>query len=95
MRSRFTAHALGDEAYLHRTYAPTAGRPFAGSPERTPATNWTRLAIHRDGAGRTPGTAYVEFSAFYRDASGEHEMRERSGFRCVDGGWLYTGPAKA
>lgn len=88
MRSRYTAHATGDEAYLHRTYARTAARPFVVSKQ--PRVNWVRLVIHEDTPGSADDVGFVEFSAFYRDASGEHEMRERSEFRRVQGRWLYT-----
>ena len=90
MRSRYTAHAVGDEAYLHRTYLPTARRPYVAPKKAPPPTHWTRLVIHRDEPGAEPDLWYVEFSAFYRDRSGEHEMRERSEFRRVDGQWLYA-----
>jgi SEC-C motif domain protein len=90
MRSRFTAHAVHDEAYLHRTYAGTAHRPFV-APDATPAAmKWTRLEIHGDAAGAAPDIAFVEFSAHYRDATGDHIMREKSEFRRVKGKWLYT-----
>lgn len=90
MRSRYTAHAVGDAAYLHRTYAPTADRPFVLPRRPAPPVTWTRLVIHSNAPGPAPDVAYVEFSAFHRDATGEHEMRERSEFRCVNGRWLYT-----
>ncbi len=90
MRSRYTAHALGDEAYLHRTYAPTAKRAYRAGRKPGPRVNWTRLVIHADEPGPSPDTAYVEFSAYYRDPSGEQIMTERSEFRRVDGAWLYT-----
>jgi SEC-C motif-containing protein len=90
MRSRFTAHFIGDEAYLHRTYATTAQKPFAEAKEKGPAVNWVRLVIHDDQSGAGSDIGFVEFSAFYRDQSGEHEMRERSEFRRVEGKWLYT-----
>lgn len=90
MRSRYTAHAIGDEAYLHRTYARTARQPYVVPRKPEPRTEWVRLVIHFDEPGATPDLAFVEFSAFHRDRSGEHEMRERSEFRRVDGRWLYT-----
>jgi SEC-C motif domain protein len=89
MRSRFTAHAIHDEAYLHRTCARTAHRPYVpgGAPVEM---KWTRLEIHRDMAGAAPDTAFVEFSAHYCDDTGDHIMREKSEFRRVEGKWLYT-----
>lgn len=90
MRSRFSAHALGDEAYLHRTYAPTAQKKYVAPKKPQPRVNWTRLVIHADEPGPSPDLAFVEFSAFYRDHTGEHKMRERSEFRRLNGQWLYT-----
>jgi SEC-C motif domain protein len=63
MRARFTAHALDDYAFLHRTYRPTANEPFIPNGDN-PATQWTRLVIHGHGPGRTPNLAFVEFSAY-------------------------------
>src|SRR5581483_2722359 len=85
MRSRYTAHALGDEAYLHRTYAATARKPYRAEKKAAAPAQWTRLVIHGDTPGDAPELWYVEFSAFHRDREGEHEMRERSEFRRVDG----------
>ena len=46
MRSRYTAHVINDERYLHLTFQGTAHRPFVASGE-APPTKWTRLVIHR------------------------------------------------
>jgi hypothetical protein len=32
MRSRFTAHVVGDYRHLHRTYLGTARRPYVEEP---------------------------------------------------------------
>ncbi len=91
MRSRYTAHVVGDQAYLHRTYAPTARKPLGTEKQqRASLTHWLRLVVHGDEPGPAPDVWFVEFSAFYRDAHGEHAMRERSEFRRIDGSWLYT-----
>jgi SEC-C motif domain protein len=90
MRSRFTAHAIHDEAYLHRTCARTAHRPFVPGDASPVEMKWTRLEIHSDAAGTAPDIAFVEFSAYYSDSTGEHLMREKSEFRRVEGKWLYT-----
>lgn len=90
MRSRYTAHAVGDEAYLHRTYAPTAGKPYVPAKHPARRVAWTRLVIHGEEGGSTSEIAFVDFSAFFREAGREHEMRERSEFRRVGGRWLYT-----
>ena len=66
MRSRYTAHVINDERYLHLTFQGTAHRPFVASGE-APPTKWTRLVIHRHEPGAKPDTATVEFSAYYED----------------------------
>lgn len=89
MRSRFTAHVADDQAYLHRTYQATARLPFVEDTSGQP-TKWTRLVVHSHEAGQNPDTAFVEFSAFYVDETGEHVLQEKSQFACVSGQWLYT-----
>ncbi|WP_026127245.1 YchJ family protein [Nocardiopsis xinjiangensis] len=89
MRSRYSAFAVGDQAYLRRSWHPDTCppdlRPDAG-------TTWTGLEIlavsegtpfHREGT--------VEFAAHYRDASGPGQMREHSRFVRHEGAWVYLG----
>lgn len=89
MRSRFTAHVANDSAYLHRTYAVTASQPFVAEAEGA-SIQWTKLIVHLHEAGKTPDVAFVEFSAFFLDDTGEHAIQERSEFRRSNGAWLYT-----
>src|SRR5205823_5780105 len=56
MRSRFTAHAIGDHAHLHRTFLPTARLPYVEEKD-LPVTAWTRLVIHTHEPGAKPDTA--------------------------------------
>lgn len=98
MRSRFTAHVARDYAYLHRTYLPTARQPYRPEEEAGEPLAWSRLVIHRHEPGRNPDHAYVEFSAFFRNESGEYPMEERSEFLREKGQWLFartlrSGPA--
>jgi SEC-C motif-containing protein len=84
MRSRFSAFAVGDEAYLRRTWDP-ATRPRRIGLD--PTTVWTGLEI----VGSTLGgplddEGTVEFRAFH-DGGVQHE---NSRFRRVDGRWLYV-----
>ena len=89
MRSRFTAHVAGDFGYLHRTYQATARLPFVEEKDDSPM-KWTRLTIHAHEPGRDPDHAFVEFSAFFVDESGDRVVQEKSEFHRVDGQWLYT-----
>ena len=90
MRSRFTAHALHDFAHLHRTYLPTASRPYVPEADESPRLVWTRLVIHSHETGSKLNTAFVDFTAYHRDETGEHPHPEKSEFICVDGEWLYS-----
>jgi SEC-C motif-containing protein len=89
MRSRFSAFAVGDAAYLLRSWH-SGTRPARLSLD--PETRWTRLEIlgARDGGPfHTEGT--VEFRAYYRDGGGpEQSMRENSSFSREDGAWVYV-----
>lgn len=97
MRSRFTAHAVRDYRHLHRTYLETAKRPYVEEANGG-EIKWTRLAIHAHEPGAKPGTAFVDFTAYFEDGGSEHAMHEKSEFAQIDGQWFYartvrTGPA--
>jgi SEC-C motif domain protein len=89
MRSRFSAFALGDAAYLLRSWHSST-RPARLSLER--GTRWTRLEIlgtQDGGPFHTSGT--VEFRAYYREREGaEQFMQEKSTFAREDGAWTYV-----
>lgn len=90
MRSRFTAHVVEDDAYLHRTYLPTAKQPFVPEPE-VQRIGWTRLQVLAHEPGPTPDIGFVEFSAFYLgENDSELYLQEKSEFKRVDGQWYYT-----
>ena len=90
MRSRFSAHAVGDFRHLHRTYWGTARRPYVEGSDEGGGMKWTRLIIHREEAGLKPGTAFVDFSAYYEEAGVEQALHEKSEFAQIDGKWFYT-----
>lgn len=88
MRSRFSAFAVGDEAYLLRSWHPDT-RPPAVEP--APGVRWTRLEI----LGTTGGSAFhtegtVEFRAEYTERGRRGEMRENSRFSRHEGAWVYV-----
>jgi len=89
MRSRFTAHVIGDYAYLHRTYLPTSQKPYVEEPVGEPI-KWTRLAIHSHEAGPKPDTATVDFSAYFDEQGSEQALHEKSEFFRINGKWLYA-----
>jgi SEC-C motif-containing protein len=88
MRSRYTAHAVGDFAYLHRTYLGTVHQPYVEDPD-PPALQWTRLVVHSHETGPKPDLAYVDFSAFYEEEGAAHVLQEKSEFQRIDGQWFY------
>lgn len=89
MRARFTAHAVRDFAFLHRTYRPTARKPYIPCSE-VPPTEWTRLVVHGHASGKSADVATVEFTAYGTEAGAEHVLHEKAEFMREDGKWLYT-----
>jgi SEC-C motif-containing protein len=90
MRSRFTAHVVGDHRYLHRTYLGTLRQPFTATPDDGDDPRWTRLVIHAHEPGPKPDSAFVDFSAYFQDGDTERALDEKSEFRRIDGAWIYT-----
>jgi len=87
MRSRFSAFAVADPAYLLRTWHSST-RPQRLSLDEQ--VTWTRLEIvdvARGGLFDTDGV--VEFRAHYRSGTARGAQHERSTFRREDGQWRY------
>ncbi|WP_370356444.1 YchJ family protein [Catenulispora sp. MAP12-49] len=87
MRSRYSAFAVQDGAYLLKTHHPST-RPTTLDFE--PKLRWTGLEI----LGTTGGTAFhtdgtVEFIAHYTESGRTGSMRENSTFVREDGNWVY------
>jgi SEC-C motif domain protein len=91
MRSRFSAFAIGDSAYLRESWHPST-RPDAVEFDAT--MRWYRLDIlDRVAGGPLDSTGVVEFEAFYRgDTPGS--QRERSSFVREKGRWYYLAEAQ-
>lgn len=88
MRSRYSAFALLDEAYLLRTHHPSTA---PAALDLDPAMEWRRLDIVATGNGGpfdTEGT--VEFKAFYRHGKDRGVLHENSRFVREGGPWLYV-----
>lgn len=93
MRSRYTAFAIGDVAYLSRTWHPsTLPTPQELEESISALPVWRRLAIQETEAGgpfADRGT--VEFTALGTDADGGRvRLHEVSRFVREDGRWLYV-----
>ncbi|TDD14181.1 YchJ family protein [Nonomuraea diastatica] len=89
MRSRFSAFAKGDEAYLLRTWHPSA-RPARLGPDRK--MRWVRLEVLESTGGsvvHAEGT--VRFRAHYVERGRVGEQEEHSRFVRYDGRWVYAG----
>jgi SEC-C motif-containing protein len=93
MRARFTAHALHDFAFLHRTYQGTASRPFSPTDEFA-KNQWTRLIVHSHTPGPTPAVAFVDFSAYGLENGAEIVLHEKAEFVRENGTWIYTRPVR-
>lgn len=90
MRSRYSAHALGHESYLFRTWHPRT-RPDDLSP--VPGLTWTGLEVVTTGCGGVDDSdGWVEFVAHYRRDGHAGSMRERSTFTRRRGRWVYVAP---
>ncbi|MFY1614976.1 YchJ family protein [Micromonospora sp. WMMD736] len=88
MRSRFSAFARGDTAYLlHSWHSSTR-------PERLeldPTQRWTRLEIvETERGGLLDAAGTVTFHAHYRSAGRPGTLTERSRFVREDGRWVYV-----
>lgn len=94
MRSRFTAHYVGDYQHLHRTYLATASQPYTEETEAGDLA-WKRLVVHSHEPGANPDTAFVDFSAYYDDGGTEQALHEKSQFQRVDGAWFYSRTVRA
>ena len=87
MRSRFSAFARKNAAYLLRTLHPLErSKPRAGDFRAAFALTWTHLEVlaTRDG-GPDDTTGMVHFRAHYQGGV----LEERSRFFKVGGEWLY------
>ena len=90
MRSRYSAFALDDDAYVLRTWHPHT-RPAAIEPD--PGLRWVGLDIlESSGGGMFDAEGVVEFRAHFRDHGKHGDMVERSRFVRHDGQWVYWGP---
>ncbi len=87
MRSRFSAFAVGDPAYLLATWHP---RTRPESLHLDPEDRWYRLDIHdTERGGPFDDAGLVSFTAYHRGPQGAGTMHEVSRFVREDGRWLY------
>ena len=93
MRARYSAFAVGDDAYLLRTWHPST------RPRRVrfdPGRRWVRLEVlHTQGGGLLDNEGTVEFVAHHQRGDDRRELYEVSTFVRDDGHWRYLGPVDA
>jgi len=89
MRSRFSAFAVGDAAYLLRSWHSST-RPAWLNLDA--GTRWTRLEIlGTAGGGPFHSEGTVEFRAYHRERGGaEESLHENSTFSRENGAWVYV-----
>ncbi|QGQ18473.1 hypothetical protein GC089_03395 [Cellulomonas sp. JZ18] len=88
MRSRYTAFATGDAAYLHATWHP---RTRPARLDLDDDVRWVRLDVLRTQAGGPFDDAgVVEFVAHHRGAGGRGRLHETSRFVREGGRWSYV-----
>ncbi|MEU5943126.1 YchJ family protein [Micromonospora sp. NPDC047548] len=87
MRSRFSAFAVGDAAYLlHSWHSSTRPARVRLDPDE----QWTRLEIvDTDRGGLFDSAGTVEFRAHYRESGRPETLHERSRFVRENGRWVY------
>jgi SEC-C motif domain protein len=88
MRSRYSAFAVRDEAYVLRSWHPATRPPHTGLG---PGPRWTGLEILQV----TDGSAFhqsgtVEFRARYVEGGRTGELHENSRFVREGGAWVYV-----
>ena len=90
MRSRYTAYALGDDAYVLGTWAPET-RPETLYAPGDARPKWLKLKVLSSAEALDGRTGEVLFEATGRTAAGAFRMKEHSLFRREEGGrWLYV-----
>ena len=88
MRSRYAAFAVGDAAYLLKTWDPST-RP--AEVDLDPEQRWVGLDIlDRSGGGPFDSEGTVRFRAHYRLHGQAGSLTEYSRFRRIDKAWFYV-----
>lgn len=91
MRSRYSAYCLGDYGdYLLQTWFPATARGLTAEALSRRECEWEKLEVLHKSQNGDQG--FVEFKAWYKNASGESQLlHEKSVFQRIGGRWLYVG----
>jgi SEC-C motif-containing protein len=84
MRSRYCAYAMGNLAYLRKTWHPDTCPDLR---QEDLETQWTRLEVIKSKAGLKKSV--VEFKAWYSENEQEHVIHEVSLFKLYKKKWVY------
>ena len=88
MRSRYTAHVLGDVEHLAATWHPST-RPVHLALE--PGQRWLGLTIRRvEAGGVKDDRGVVEYIARFKIDGRGHRLHEISRFERSNGTWIYV-----
>jgi SEC-C motif-containing protein len=87
MRSRYSAFAVGDDAYLSRSWHSSTRPPHLHTDR---SQRWTRLEIlGASGGGLLDAEGSVEFRAHYSASGRPGVLHEDSRFVREGGRWVY------
>lgn len=90
MRSRYSAYACGDDAYVLATWAPET-RPSRLFEPGEARPKWMKLKVLGHSTAADGQSGEVHFRAVARTAHGALKMEEHSHFRRdEEGHWLYV-----
>lgn len=93
MRARYTAHTVGNMAYILRTHHPATRTEIdeAATAKWARESDWLDLSIMDvAGGGAEDDNAQIEFMAKYRDAAGRrHTHHELALFEKHHGQWYF------
>ena len=89
MRSRYSAHVLGDSAYLLASWHPST-RPEHVALD--PSLRWTGLQVLQASGGLLDTVGRVHFRASHVLRGAHGALEERSRFARDAGRWAYVGP---
>ena len=94
MRSRYTAYALCEFAYIINTTHPSTRRQYSSKAikEWAASSVWKKLEIISTNKGTSSDAiGYVEFKAYYSDSEDQnHIHHEFSTFKKIDANWVFV-----
>ena len=94
MRSRYSAYAQANIAYIQKSMCGKAAEGFepTSAKQWAESVTWLGLTVKQSYLSETnPELAYVEFVAGFKDEMGiEQEITELSEFRKINDQWYYV-----